>query len=96
MEENKGQLIIYQSEDGQTQVNVKMHDETVWLTQDAMAKLFDTTIPNINMHIKNVYDEEKLEKNRTIKDFLTVRKEGNRTVSRNLSYYNLDMIIAVG
>lgn len=96
MEENKGQLIIYQSEDGQTQVNVKMHDETVWLTQDAMAKLFDTTIPNINMHIKNVYDEEELEKNRTIKDFLTVRKEGNRTVSRNLSYYNLDMIIAVG
>lgn len=96
MEENKGQLIIYQTDDGQTQVNVKMHDDTVWLTQDAMAKLFGTTIPNINMHIKNIYDEEELEKNRTIKDFLTVRKEGNRTVSRNMSYYNLDMIIAVG
>lgn len=96
MEENKGQLIIYQSEDGQTQVNVKMHDETVWLTQDAMAKLFDTAPQNITMHIKNVYDEEELDKFSTCKKFLQVRKEGNRTVSRNLTHYNLDMIIAVG
>lgn len=94
--DDKGQLLIYQSEDGQTQVSVKMQDETIWLTQEVMAKLFDTTIPNINMHIKNIYDEEELEKNRTIKDFLTVRQEGRRRVSRNLTYYNLDMIIAVG
>ncbi len=93
--DDKGQLIIYQSEDGQTQVSVKMHDETVWLTQDAMAQLFDTTPQNITMHIKNIFNEEELE-NSTCKDFLQVRKEGNRSVSRNLVHYNLDMIIAVG
>ena len=73
-----------------------MQDETVWLTQETMAQLFDTTVPNINMHIKNIYEDEELDKNRTIKDFLTVRKEGKRSVSRKLTYYNLDMIIAVG
>lgn len=96
MEENKGQLIIYQSEDGQAHVNVKMYDETVWLTQDSMAKLFDTAPQNITMHIKNIYDEEELDEISTCKKFLQVRKEGNRTVSRNLIHYNLDMIIAVG
>ncbi len=96
MEENKGQLIIYQSEDGQTQVSVKMQDETVWLTQDAMAKLFGTAPQNITMHIKNVYAEAELDENSTCKNFLQVRKEGKRTVSRNLAHYNLDMIIAVG
>lgn len=94
--EDKGQLLIYKNEEGQTQLSVKMYDETVWLTQDAMAKLFETTVPNINMHIKNIYDEEELEQNRTIKDFLIVRNEGRRTVSRNITHYNLDMIIAVG
>ena len=96
MEENKGQLIIYQSEDGQTQVSVKMQDETVWLTHDAMAKLFGTAPQNITMHIKNVYAEAELDENSTCKNFLQVRKEGKRTVSRNLAHYNLDMIIAVG
>ena len=90
------QIVIYQTADGQTQIDVKMQEETVWLTQETMAKLFDTTVPNINMHIKNIYEDEELDKNRTIKDFLTVRKEGKRSVSRNLTYYNLDMIIAVG
>ena len=90
------QIVIYQTSDGQTQIDVKMHDETVWLTQETMAQLFDTTVPNINMHIKNIYEDEELDKNRTIKDFLTVRKEGKRSVSRKLTYYNLDMIIAVG
>jgi prophage maintenance system killer protein len=61
-----------------------------------MAKLFETTIPNINMHIKNVYEDEELEQDRTIKDFLIVRKEGSRNVSRNLAFYNLDMILSVG
>ncbi len=90
------QIVIYQTADGQTQIDVKMQDETVWLTQETMAQLFDTTVPNINMHIKNIYEDEELDKNRTIKDFLTVRKEGKRSVSRKLTYYNLDMIIAVG
>lgn len=90
------QIVIYQTEDGQTRIDVKMQNETVWLTQETMAQLFDTTVPNINMHIKNIYGDEELDKNRTIKDFLTVRKEGKRNVSRNLTYYNLDMIIAVG
>lgn len=73
-----------------------MEDETIWLTQDMMAKLFETTVPNINMHIKNVYEEEELEQKRTIKDFLIVRKEGNRRVSRKIVHYNLDMILSVG
>ena len=73
-----------------------MQEETVWLTQETMAQLFNTTVPNINMHIKNIYEDEELDKNRTIKYLLTVRKEGKRSVSRNLTYYNIDMIIAVG
>ena len=90
------QIVIYQTDDGQTRIDVKMQNETVWLTQETMAQLFDTTVPNINMHIKNIYEDEELDKNRTIKDSLTVRKEGKRSVSRNLTYYNLDMIISVG
>lgn len=93
---NESQLIIYKDENGQTQINVKLKDETVWLTQDAMAKLFDTTTQNITMHIKNIVNEEELELNSTCKKFLQVRKEGRREVSRELTYYNLDMIIAVG
>lgn len=96
MSEDKGQLIIYQSEDGQAQVSAKMHDETIWLTQDAMAQLFESTKQNISLHIINVLEEQELEKTSTVKDFLTVQKEGSRNVSRNLTYYNLDMIIAVG
>ncbi|MBS6602153.1 MAG: virulence protein RhuM/Fic/DOC family protein [Brachyspira sp.] len=96
MEENKGQLIIYQSEDGQTQVNVKMHDETVWLTQDAIVKLFNSSKANISEHISHIYDEGELDKNSTVRKFRTVRKEGNRNVSRDLEYYNLDLILSVG
>jgi len=92
----KGEIVIYTSEDGTVSLDTKLQDETIWLTQDMMAKLFETTVPNINMHIKNIYEEEELEQNRTIKDFLIVRKEGNRTVSRNITHYNLDMILSVG
>ena len=92
----KGEIVIYTSEDGTVSLDTKLEDETIWLTQDMMAKLFETTVPNINMHIKNIYDEEELEQNRTIKDFLIVRKEGKRTVSRNITHYNLDMILSVG
>lgn len=93
---SKGDIVIYKSEDGNIQIDVKMQDDTIWLTQDLMSKLFETTPQNITMHIKNIYEEEELIQNSTCKDFLQVRKEGNRNVSRSLTFYNLDMIIAVG
>lgn len=93
---NKGEIIIYQTPDGVTQLDVKVEDETVWLTQGQMAELFDTTSQNITMHIANVYDEGELEQQSTCKDFLQVRKEGSRNVQRSLAHYNLDVIISVG
>ena len=83
------QIVIYQTSDGQTQIDVKMQDETVWLTQDMIVTLFDSSKANISEHIKHIYEEEEL-------DFRTVRKEGSRTVSRELEYYNLDLILSVG
>ncbi len=94
--ENRGEIVIYKNENGSISFEAKLEDDTIWLTQDMMAKLFETTIPNINMHIKNVYEDKELEQDRTIKDFLTVRKEGGRSVSRKLAFYNLDMILSVG
>ena len=93
---NKSQLIIYQAETGETKIDVRFQDETVWLSQQLMAELFQTTIPNINMHIKNIFDEGELGRKATIKDFLIVRKEGSRDVQRTVEYYNLDMIISIG
>ena len=93
---NKGEIVIYTAADGSVSLDARFENDTIWLTQDLMARLFETTIPNINMHIKNIYEEEELEQERTIKDFLIVRKEGNRTVSRNIAHYNLDMILSVG
>ena len=92
----KGEIVIYTTEDGSVSLNTKLENETIWLTQDMMTKLFETTKQNISLHINNIYKDEELDKASTVKDFLTVRKEGNRTVSRNIEYYNLDMIIAVG
>lgn len=91
-----GEIVIYTSDDGKISLNTKLANETIWLTQDMMAKLFETTPQNITMHIKNVYDDEELESDSTCKDFLQVRKEGKRTVSRTLAHYNLDMILSVG
>lgn len=96
MEENKSQIIIYQTENGETKLDVRFQDETVWLTQKLMSELFQTSIPNINMHLKNIFEEGELEENRTIKDFLIVQKEGNREVKRKQVFYNLDAIISVG
>ena len=92
----KGEIVIYTSEDGSVSLDTKLENETIWLTQDMMTKLFETTKQNISLHINNIYKDEELDKTSTVKEFLTVRKEGNRTVSRNIEYYNLDMIIAVG
>lgn len=94
--ENASQFIIYQTEDGQTRLDVRFMDETVWLTQALMAGLFGTTPENVLMHLKNIYKEGEIDQNSTTKDFLVVRQEGGRQVKRSLKHYNLDAIIAVG
>jgi len=96
MEQNKSQIVIYQTENGETKLDVRFQDETVWLTQKLMAKLFQTSVPNINMHLKNIFEEGELEENRTIKEILIVQQEGNREVKRKQVFYNLDVIISVG
>ena len=90
------QIIIYQTEDGQTQVDVRLENETVWLTQAQMAELFEKTPQNITMHIGNAYKEGELEKESTCKEYLQVQQEGKRKVSRMVKYYDLDVIISVG
>ena len=95
MKENKG-IIIYQDEDGVTKVNVRFSNEDVWLTQNQLAEIYDTTQENISMHIKNIYADKELDENRTYKKFLLVRQEGARQVKRNIDHYNLDVIIALG
>lgn len=92
----KGQFLLYQAEDGELKIDVRFENESVWLTQQQIAELFQTTIPNVSMHMSNVYEEGELSAEATIKKFLTVRTEGKREVKRLLDYYNLDMIISVG
>ncbi|QRN85691.1 virulence RhuM family protein [Clostridia bacterium] len=94
--ENKTDILIYQLEDGKTKIDVRLENETVWMTQKAIAELYQTTPQNITLHIKNIYEEGELEENSTCKNYLQVRTEGNRTVQRNSRHYNLEMIIAVG
>ncbi|MCG8696966.1 MAG: virulence RhuM family protein [Bacteroidales bacterium] len=96
MEENKSQIIIYQTESGETKIDVRFQDETVWLTQKLMAELFQTTSQNITIHLKNIFKEGELEELATCKDFLQVQIEGNREVKRKQKFYNLDAIISVG
>lgn len=92
---SNSEIILYQSDDS-VQLEVRMEDETVWLTQAQMAVLFDTTAQNITMHIRNIYKEQELKKNSTCKDFLQVQIEGNRKINRIQNFYNLDVIISVG
>lgn len=94
--DNYGEFLIYQSEDGLINIEVKIQDETVWLTQQQMADLFQTSRTNIVEHIKHIYEERELDENSTCRKFRQVRKEGNREVLRELPYYNLDMIISLG
>ena len=94
--DNCGEILIYQSEDGLTKIEVKIQDETVWLTQQQMADLFQTSRTNVVEHIAHIYEEFELDKNLTCRKFRQVRKEGNREVSREMPYYNLDMIISLG
>jgi hypothetical protein len=94
--DSENQIIIYQGEDGDTHIEVKFTGETVWLSQQQMAELYQTTRPNIVQHIKNIYSDGELEEEATCKNFLQVRQEGNRQVSREIPFYNLDMIISLG
>lgn len=95
-EKTNSQILIYQTESGRTKIEVRLEDETVWLTQQLMAELFQTTKQNISFHIQNIFEERELSPEATVKKFLTVRIEGSRKVRRSLDYYNLDMIISVG
>lgn len=96
MDENKGNIIIYQSEDGNIRLDVKLEEKTVWLTQQQMAELYGSSRTNVVEHIKHIYEEGELQKNATCRNFRQVRQEGNREVAREIPYYNLDMIISLG
>ncbi|MCL1798901.1 MAG: virulence RhuM family protein [Eggerthellaceae bacterium] len=89
-------IVLYEMEGSKVIVSVRYQDEDFWLTQKAIAEMFDTTVQNINMHIKNILDDGELEEDSTIKDFLIVQTEGTRTVQRTVQFCNLDMVIAVG
>lgn len=91
-----GDIIIYQTDDGLTKIDVRVENETVWLSQQQMAELFGTSRTNIIEHINNIYAEEELDKESTCQNFRQVRKEGNRNVTREIPFYNLDMIISLG
>ena len=91
-----GDVIIYQTDDGLTKIDVRVENETVWLSQQQMAELFGTSRTNIIEHINNIYAEEELDKELTCQNFRQVRKEGNRNVTREIPFYNLDMIISLG
>jgi hypothetical protein len=93
--ENK-QIEIYQSEDGQTQIQVRLEKDTVWLSQAQMAELFDKNSDTIGLHLKNVYESGELEQSATTGESSVVRQEGNRQVLRKIKFYNLDAIISVG
>lgn len=91
----QGEIILYQP-DETIKLEVRMEDETVWLTQAQIVELFQSSKANISEHIKNIYEQEELEESSTVRDFRTVRPEGKRHVVRNLTYYNLDAIISIG
>jgi hypothetical protein len=92
----RSEIILYQTEDGKTRLQVRLENETVWLTQADMAQLFQTTPQNITLHLKNIYHEGELDEAATCKDFLQVQTEGSRQIRRSRRFYNLDAIISVG
>lgn len=94
--ENKGEIVIYQSADGTVNLDARLENETIWLTQKGMAELFGVKTPAVNKHINNIYKEQELSMDSTISILEIVKKEGMRDVSRQTTFYNLDMIIAVG
>ncbi len=96
MENKDNKLILYRDNEGRVSVNVRFADEDVWLTQEQLAQIYDTTQQNISQHVINIYQDEELKDEATHKKFLLVRHEGLRDVNRNIDHYNLDMIIALG
>ncbi|MBS9774264.1 MAG: virulence RhuM family protein, partial [Tenacibaculum sp.] len=92
----QNEIILYQDDSGNVRIDVRMENETIWLTQKQMSELFQTTTQNITLHLKNVYQEGELDEFSTCKDFLQVRQEGKREVKRKQKIYNLDAIISVG
>jgi hypothetical protein len=92
----EGEIVLYQPQAGGGQIRVLLEGQTVWLSQNLLAELYQTTKQNISLHIANIYDEEELAREATVKEYLTVRQEGSRTIQRSVEHYNLDMIIAVG
>ena len=96
VENAQGEVIIYQTDEGDTKIDVRFVDETVWLTQAQLVELFQSSKANISEHIKNIYDEGELDEESTVRKFRTVQIEGDRSVTRNIVHYNLDMIISLG
>jgi len=92
----KGEFLLYQTDDGQVKIDVRLEDETIWLSQRLMAELFQKDVRTINEHIQNIYKEGELEPESTIRKFRIVQREGSREVSREVDFYNLDMIISLG
>ena len=90
------EILIYQSQDGKTKLEVTLENETLWLSQKQLCELFGKSKSTISEHIKAIFEDEELEKNSTVRNYRTVQKEGNREVERDIEYYNLDMIIALG
>ncbi len=94
--ESKGEILIYQAEDGHSQLDVRLENDSIWLSQKLMSELFDKDSDTIGLHIKNIFKEEELKESTTTEFFSVVQKEGNRTVNRKVRFYNLDVIISVG
>ena len=90
LEPAKGQFLVYQAEDGKLKLDVRFEDESVWLTQQLMADLFQSSKQNVSHHINSIYEEGELQPEATVKKYLTVRTEGNREVKRPLDYYNIE------
>ena len=87
------EFVLYQTEDGAARIECRFENETVWLNQQQMAELFQTTKQNISLHIGNIYEERELERTSTVKESLIVQREGTRSVQRRVEFYNLDVII---
>ena len=95
MDQTRTTFLLYTAPDGEVQLQVFLQGETLWLTQKAIAQLFDVAKSTISEHLKNIYDSNELERSSTVRNFRTVQEEGGRDVHRELEYYNLDAIIAV-
>ena len=96
MTQDKGNIIVYNTEDGNAKIEVRLENENVWLTQQQMAELYQSSRTNVVEHIKHIYEEQELDESSTCRKFRQVQTEGNRQVSRELPFYNLDMIISLG